>query len=49
MRLQRSIRDQLSSLFIVEDAVAVESLPRTASNKVMRRVLRREYAEGRDR
>ena len=49
VRLQRSIRDQLSSLFIVEDAVAVESLPRTASNKVMRRVLRREYAEGRDR
>ena len=41
---QRSIRARLNPLFKVHDVVVVEALPRTASNKVMRRVLRKRYA-----
>jgi acetyl-CoA synthetase len=32
-------------LFKIHDVVLVKSLPRTASNKVMRRVLRDEYQQ----
>lgn len=41
--LQQAIKQHLNPLFKVHDVVIVESLPRTASNKVMRRVLRDEY------
>ena len=42
--LQAAIRERLSPLFRVHDIVVVDSLPRTASNKVMRRVLRSRYS-----
>lgn len=38
-----SIRKQLNPLFKVTDLVKIDSLPRTASNKVMRRKLRDDY------
>ncbi len=40
---QQRIRDGLNPLFKVADVVVVDALPRTASNKVMRRVLRDQY------
>lgn len=43
--LQAAIRAELNPLFKVTDVWVVEALPRTASNKVMRRVLRSRYAE----
>jgi acetyl-CoA synthetase len=39
-RMQRAIRQHLSPLFKIRDVRVMEALPRTASNKVMRRVLR---------
>ena len=45
--LQRLVKERLNPLFHGEDVVAVERLPRTASNKVMRRVLRKRYLEAR--
>ena len=42
-RFQMTVRERLNPLFRVTDAVIVDSLPRTASNKVMRRELRRVY------
>jgi acetyl-CoA synthetase len=44
---QRRIAAELNPLFKVRDVVLIDELPRTASNKVMRRVLRRDYAPGR--
>ena len=41
--MQSAIRRELNPLFKVHDVVVIESLPRTASNKVMRRVLRDQY------
>jgi acetyl-CoA synthetase len=41
--LQTAIKQRLNPLFKIHDVVIVESLPRTASNKVMRRVLRDHY------
>lgn len=41
--MQRVIAAELNPLFKVHDVVIVESLPRTASNKVLRRHLRAEY------
>ncbi|MBD3885707.1 AMP-binding protein [Phormidium tenue FACHB-886] len=41
--LQVAIAQQLNPLFKIRDLVIVEALPRTASNKVMRRVLRDRY------
>jgi acetyl-CoA synthetase len=41
--LQASIRQYLNPLFKIYDVVIVDALPRTASNKVMRRVLREQY------
>lgn len=41
--MQRRIRAQLNPLFKVSDVVVVETLPRTASAKVMRRSLRTDY------
>ena len=42
-RLQRALREQLNPLFRIHEAVPVPALPRTASNKTMRRVLRADY------
>lgn len=41
---QAAIRQHLNPLFKVERLVVVPALPRTASNKVMRRVLRDQLA-----
>ncbi|MCS6790490.1 MAG: AMP-binding protein, partial [Bacteroidia bacterium] len=41
--LAQAIRDKLSPLFHLHDVVVVSELPRTASNKVMRRLLRKAY------
>jgi acetyl-CoA synthetase len=41
--MQRAIKDRLNPLFRIHDLVVVDALPRTASNKVMRRVLRDGY------
>ena len=38
--LQSAIREHLNPLFRIHDVVVVDALPRTASNKIMRRVLR---------
>jgi acetyl-CoA synthetase len=43
--MQAEIRVHLNPLFKVHEVVLRESLPRTASAKVMRRTLRAEYAE----
>jgi acetyl-CoA synthetase len=43
--MQQAMKDRLNPLFRIEDLVFVDSLPRTASNKVMRRVLRNQYME----
>jgi acetyl-CoA synthetase len=43
--LASMVRGELNPLFRVHDVVAVEALPRTASNKVMRRTLRAQYGE----
>lgn len=42
--LQRAISAKLNPLFKIHDVIRVDALPRTASNKVMRRVLRDSYA-----
>jgi acetyl-CoA synthetase len=42
--MQSAIRRDLNPLFKIHDLVLVDSLPRTASNKVMRRSLRDRYA-----
>jgi acetyl-CoA synthetase len=39
-KIQRKIKEKLSSLFHLDEVRVVDSLPRTASNKVMRRELR---------
>jgi acetyl-CoA synthetase len=41
--MQAAIRDHLNPLFKIHDVVAVDALPRTASQKVMRRSLRSRY------
>ncbi len=42
--LQTAIAQQLNPLFKIRELIIVEGLPRTASNKVMRRVLRDQYS-----
>ena len=42
-QMQQVIRSQVNPLFRVHDVVVIDALPRTASNKVMRRVLRERY------
>ena len=42
--LQSAIREHLNPLFRIHDVVVVDALPRTASNKIMRRVLRDEQS-----
>ncbi|HZO15346.1 MAG TPA: AMP-binding protein, partial [Polyangiaceae bacterium] len=41
---QKAIVQSLNPLFKVHDVVIIDALPRTASNKVMRRVLRKQYS-----
>ncbi len=43
--LQKIVSDELNPLFRISDLRIVDSLPRTASNKVMRRSLRKMYLE----
>ncbi|MCX8112050.1 MAG: AMP-binding protein [Bacteroidia bacterium] len=43
----QAIREKLSPLFHLHEVVIVEDLPRTASNKVMRRFLRAQYVQQR--
>lgn len=43
--LQQLIKSQLNPLFKIHELVLLDKLPRTASNKVMRRVLRDEYVK----
>ena len=44
-KLQDAIKTRLNPLFQIATIQLTESLPRTASNKVMRRVLRDEYVK----
>ena len=44
--MQQAIRTDLNPLFRVSEVRIVGQLPRTASNKVMRRQLRAEYEAG---
>lgn len=46
--MQQAVRRELNPLFKIHEVVPVESLPRTASNKVMRRVLRERYKKPRN-
>lgn len=41
--MQQAIKRELNPLFRIHDLVLVDALPRTASNKVMRRRLREQY------
>ncbi len=47
--LQAAIKQRLNPLFKIHDLVIVDTLPRTASNKVMRRILREQYRESNPR
>jgi acetyl-CoA synthetase len=42
-KMQGMIRSHLNPLFRIHDVVVIDDLPRTASNKIMRRVLRNRY------
>lgn len=44
-KLQALIRKELNPLFKIHDVILTEALPRTASNKVMRRKLREQYED----
>ena len=41
--LRRRVAEELNPLFKIHDLVVVDALPRTASNKLMRRTLRSRY------
>ncbi len=41
--IKKIVRDQINPLFKVSDVLLLEMLPRTASGKVMRKNLRRDY------
>lgn len=45
MAFNSSLQQKLNPLFRVHQVVPISSLPRTASNKVMRRVLRKQFAQ----
>ncbi len=44
-KFQSKINQHLNPLFKIHDVVLVGKLPKTASNKIMRRVLRKQYPE----
>lgn len=41
--MQKKINQQLNPLFKIHDLIFRQDLPKTASNKIMRRILRKEY------
>lgn len=43
--MQKKINEHLNPLFKIHDIVLVKELPKTASNKIMRRVLRKQYEQ----
>ena len=43
--MQRAVRKRLNPLFKIADVVLIDALPRTATQKVMRRTLRTRYTE----
>lgn len=43
-KLQSALKENLGPFYIIHDVIAVPGLPRTASNKVMHRELRADYA-----
>ena len=45
--LQKAIREKLNPLFKVDQVIVKSSLPRTATNKIMRRLLRQEVIRSR--
>ncbi|HEY3332679.1 MAG TPA: AMP-binding protein [Capsulimonadaceae bacterium] len=45
LAMQKAIRTHLNPLFHIDSVVTVQSLPRTASNKVMRRELRKQFMQ----
>merc|ERR1712013_206680 len=45
--IQALVKKELNPLFRVRDLYVIDKLPRTASGKVMRRVLRSEYSSSR--
>lgn len=46
--LQNLIKEKLNPLYKLQSLKIIEKLPRTASNKIMRRILREEYIKTRD-
>ena len=44
--LQHLISTRLNPLFKINDLIITDNLPRTASNKMMRRELRKKYLNG---
>ena len=44
-QMQNAIKQELNPLFKIHDLIFIDSLPRTASNKVMRRVLRSKHRQ----
>lgn len=47
-QMQRLIRDRLSPLFKIHEVVTIDVLPRTASNKIIRRHLRTDFVRRRE-
>ena len=43
LAFQKEIKERLNPLFKIEEVVILPYLPRTASNKILRRVLRENY------
>ncbi len=43
--LQAALSSQLNPLFKIHEVVTLDALPRTASGKIMRRLLRKQYSE----
>lgn len=41
IEMQKEIKEHLNPLFKIDEVIIVDSLPRTASNKIMRRILRK--------
>lgn len=46
LNCQKAIKEKLNPLFRVHEVIPLPTLPRTASNKVMRRTLREQYDQG---
>ena len=42
-KMQLAIREKLNPLFKIKDLIFIDNIPRTASNKIMRRILREHY------